>query len=83
MNLSQFVATWRGTTLKERSAAREHVIDLCRLFGLPTPAEADRDGATYAFEKGATKTTGGQGFADVLRLGYAGRGRRRGDPVIV
>ncbi|MBA2754925.1 MAG: class I SAM-dependent DNA methyltransferase, partial [Chloroflexia bacterium] len=72
MHLSQFVAKWRGTTLKERSAAQEHFIDLCRLFGQPTPAEADRDGATYAFEKGATKTAGGQGFADVWRRGHFG-----------
>jgi len=56
MNLSQFVAKWRGTTRKERSAAREHFIDLCRLFGVPTSAEADREGASYTFEKGATQT---------------------------
>lgn len=28
--------------LKERSAAQEHFIDLCRLLGEPTPAEAAR-----------------------------------------
>jgi hypothetical protein len=32
---------------------------------MPTPAEADKTGAFYTFEKGATKTAGGQGFADV------------------
>jgi len=53
MDRSTVVATWRGSTLKERSAAQGHVIDLCRLFGAPTPADADRDGATYAIEKGA------------------------------
>ena len=67
MDLSTVVATWRGSTLKERSAAQEHVIDLCRPFGAPTPADADRDGATYAFERGAAKTAGGNGFADVWR----------------
>ena len=29
----QFTAKWRGVTLKERSAAQEHFIDLCRLLG--------------------------------------------------
>ena len=72
MHLSQFVAKWRGTTLKERSAAQEHFIDLCRLFGQPTPAGADPTGTWYAFEMGAAKTAGGQGFADVWRRGYFG-----------
>jgi hypothetical protein len=36
-----FVAKWRTATLKERSATQEHFIDLCRLTGQPTPAEAD------------------------------------------
>ena len=60
MDRSTFVATWRGSTLKERSAAQEHFIDLCRLFGAATPTRADRDGSTadrdgstYAIEKGA------------------------------
>jgi hypothetical protein len=65
MNVPEFQAKWRGATLKERSAAQEHFLDLCRLLGMPTPAEADKTGAFYTFEKGATKTAGGQGFADV------------------
>jgi len=70
MNVPSFVAKWRGATLKEKSAAQEHFIDLCRLFDQPTPAEADRAGVDYAFEKGAAKTAGGQRFADVWRRGY-------------
>ena len=35
-----FIAKWRSAELKERSAAQEHFIDLCRLLGEPTPAEA-------------------------------------------
>lgn len=54
-----FVAKWRSTTLKERSAAQEHFIDVCRLVGHPTPAEA-----------GATKQAGGQGWADVWKKGF-------------
>ncbi len=65
MNVAEFQAKWRGSTLKERSAAQEHFLDLCRLLGMPTPAEADKTGAFYTFEKGAAKTSGGQGFADV------------------
>ena len=36
-----FIAKRRASALKERPAAREHVIDLRRLPGEPTPAEAD------------------------------------------
>jgi hypothetical protein len=39
-----FIAKWRYAELKERSAAQEHFIDLCRLVGHPTPAEADPAG---------------------------------------
>jgi hypothetical protein len=56
--------------LKERSAAQEHFIDLCRLIGHPTPAEADPTGQEYDFEAGASKSTGGNGFADVWKRGY-------------
>lgn len=36
-----FVAKWRKSALKESAADREHFIDLCRLIGHETPAEAD------------------------------------------
>ena len=62
-----FVAKWRDATLKERSAAQEHFLDLCRLLDEPTPAEADPTGATYCFERGARKDTGGDGWADVWK----------------
>ena len=63
-----FIAKWRDTTLKERSAAQEHFLDLCRLLDEPTPAEADPTGATYCFERGAVRTdTGGDGWADVWK----------------
>ena len=41
MTPGEFIAKWRAAELKERSAAQEHFIDLCRLLGEPTPAEAD------------------------------------------
>ena len=39
-----FIAKWRASEFKERSAAQEHFIDLCRLLDEPTPAEADPAG---------------------------------------
>ncbi|MBA3643752.1 MAG: class I SAM-dependent DNA methyltransferase, partial [Chloroflexia bacterium] len=76
--IQAFQAKWRGVTLKERSASQEHFLDLCRALGMPTPAEADKTGAFYTFEKGATKTAGGQGFADVWwdgKFGWEYKGR--------
>ena len=64
-----FIATWRDTTLKERSAAQSHFNDLCRLLGEPTPTEADPHGEWFCFEKGVKKTGGGDGWADVWRKG--------------
>ncbi|MBL7063847.1 MAG: class I SAM-dependent DNA methyltransferase [Anaerolineae bacterium] len=66
----EFVAKWRKATLKERSAAQEHFIDLCHLVGHPTPAEADPTGQKFTFEAGATKQRGGQGWADVWKKGH-------------
>ena len=63
----QFIAKWRASELKERSAAQEHFIDLCRLLNEPTPAEADPTGEHYCFERGARKDTGGDGWADVWK----------------
>ena len=70
MTIQEFQAKWRGATLKERSAAQEHFVDLCRALGVPTPAEADPHGHFYAFERGAEKTDGGKGWADVWFRGH-------------
>ena len=72
MNIHEFVVKWKKADLKERSAAQEHFIDLCRVVGHPTPAEADPIGATFCFEKGAAKHGGGEGFADVWKKGFFG-----------
>ena len=61
----EFVAKWRGDTRKERSVAQEHFIDLCHLIGHETPGD-NRDGS-LAFEAGADKQRGGQGWADVWK----------------
>jgi len=67
MTPHRFTAKWSRSTLKERSAAQEHFIDLCRLLDEPTPAEADPHGEWFCFERGAKKTGGGEGWADVWR----------------
>jgi type II restriction/modification system DNA methylase subunit YeeA len=69
MTPQQFTKKWKASTLKESSASQEHFIDLCRLVGEQTPAEADPDGSWYCFERGARKTGGGEGWADVWRRG--------------
>jgi hypothetical protein len=65
MNPSEFAAKWRGVTTGERASAQSHFIDLCHMLGQPTPHEADPTGEWYAFEKGAGKAEGGEGWADV------------------
>ena len=67
MTPGAFIAKWRASELKERSASQEHFIDLCRLLDEPTPAEADPTGEHYCFERGARKDTGGDGWADVWK----------------
>jgi len=70
MTPAQFADKWAGNTRTERAAAQEHFIDLCRMLEFPTPNEADPHGNSYAFEKGAGKGDGGDGFADVWKRGH-------------
>jgi len=70
MTPQEFVAKWRASTLKESSASQEHFIDLCRMLGHETPAQADSEGKWFTFERGADKSTGGQGWADVWKKGF-------------
>lgn len=67
MTPHEFVTKWRGIELKERSASQSHFNDLCALLGLLDPVTADPQGEWFTFEKGASKTTGGDGWADVWR----------------
>lgn len=69
MTPQEFISKWRNLELKERSASQSHFNDLCALLGIPDPIAADPKGEWFAFEKGATKTTGGEGWADVWRKG--------------
>ncbi len=70
MTPNQFVEKWRDAKLKERSAYQEHFLDVCALLGHPTPAEADKTGASFTFEAFADKTRGGSGFADVWKKDF-------------
>ena len=67
MTPHEFIDKWRASELKESSASQEHFIDLCRLLGEPTPAEADPTGDHYCFERGARTDTGSDGWADVWK----------------
>ena len=69
MTPQQFIAKWRDAQLNERAASQSHFNDLCKLLGVEDPITADPKGEWYAFEKGATKTSGGEGWADVWRRG--------------
>ncbi|MCC6674636.1 MAG: class I SAM-dependent DNA methyltransferase, partial [Thermomicrobiales bacterium] len=70
MNIPEFVTKWTNSTLTERAAAHSWFNDLCRVLDVPTPTDIDVDGATYTFERGATKTSGGNGWADVWMRGH-------------
>lgn len=70
MTPQEFVDKWSHSELKESAGSQEHFIDLCHLLSEPTPAEADPKGQEFTFEKGAMKTGGGEGWADVWKKGH-------------
>lgn len=67
----EFIAKWREGG-DERRDAQPFFEDLCRLVGHPTPREADPDHTWFTYEYGATKTSGGEGWADVWKKGFFG-----------
>ncbi|PIZ31868.1 MAG: class I SAM-dependent DNA methyltransferase [Alphaproteobacteria bacterium CG_4_10_14_0_8_um_filter_53_9] len=72
---AQFIENWKNSKLGENrngNAAPQHFIQLCQLLGEPTPQEADPKGEWYCFEKGAARTTGTRGWADVWKRGHFG-----------
>jgi type II restriction/modification system DNA methylase subunit YeeA len=72
MTANEFISKWRKAALTESSASQQHFLDLCEVMGHPKPAEADPTGDFFTFEKGATKDTGGEGWADVWKKGCFG-----------
>jgi type II restriction/modification system DNA methylase subunit YeeA len=80
MTPHEFVSKWQGVELKERSASQSHFNDLCALLGVLDPISADPKGEWFTFEMGASKTSGGEGWADVWRKGcfaWEYKGRRK------
>jgi hypothetical protein len=80
MSPEEFIVKWRGTTRTERSAAQEHFLDLCALLEVPKPADVDRHGNEYTFEKSTRKIGDSAGFADVWKrhcFAWEYKGKRR------
>jgi len=67
-----FVSKWKRVTAREKQTYQEHFIDLRNLVGHQTPNDYDPAGKRFAFEIAVAKTSGGQGWADVAKLGYFG-----------
>ena len=67
MTPQDFIAKWGKSELKESAGAHSHFIDLCHLLDVPDPATADPKAEWFTYEKGASKTSGGEGWADVWR----------------
>ena len=65
MTPQDFMRKWKPVALTERATAQEHFIDLCRLFDHPSLVEDDPLGDHFAFEKGAAKSGGGEGWAAI------------------
>ncbi len=79
MTVPEFVRKWQASARNESAASQEHFLDLCDVLGHETP-NADPTGERFAFEKGAEKTSGGDGFADVWKRGFFGweyKGKRK------
>jgi type II restriction/modification system DNA methylase subunit YeeA len=70
MTPEEFIKRWRDSTLKERSASQSHFNDLCDLLGVEKPTDVDQKGDWYCFERGASKTAGGEGWADVWKRNH-------------
>lgn len=71
MKPNDFIAKWRGGG-DERRDAQPFFEDLCRLVGHKTPREADPEHRWFTYEYGASKTNGGNGWADVWKKGFFG-----------
>ena len=68
MTPTEFIAKWQYNSLSERAGAQAHFLDLCEMLGVEKP----NDPESYCFERGAKKSSGGNGWADVWKRGYFG-----------
>lgn len=71
MTPQDFIAKWRNGG-DERRDFQSFFDDLCRLIGHPTPREADPEHKWFTYEYGASKTSGGEGWADAWKRGFFG-----------
>lgn len=69
---NEFARRWKANQNTERSASQSQFLDICALIGAPGPNAADSNSEWYAFEKGAEKAQGGDGWADVWMKGQFG-----------
>ena len=60
---SDFIAKWQGNSLSERAGAQAYFLDLCEVIGVEKPSDPEN----YCFERGATRTGAGHGWADVWK----------------
>lgn len=68
MTPAQFITIWQDNTSTEKSGAQSHFNDLCELLGVDKPRDPDN----YCFERGAKKSDGGDGWADVWKRNHFG-----------
>jgi hypothetical protein len=68
MTPESFITLWKNNPLTERAGAQAHFDDLCDLLGVEKPRDPDN----YCFERGAAKSSGGDGWADVWKRGCFG-----------
>ena len=68
MTPAQFIAKWRGNPLSERAGAQAFFLDLCVLLNVDPLNDPDN----YCFERGATRTGAGHGWADVWKRAHFG-----------
>ncbi len=81
MHPVDFVRKWSDVSRTERSGAQGALHRTLPRARPPTPADLDKDGSTYTFEKGATKSDRRQRLGRrlvprALRLGVQGTGPR-------
>ena len=65
MTPQAFIAKWRDNPLSEKAGAQSYFLDLCDVLGVDKP----NDPESYTFERGATRTGAGHGWADVWKRG--------------
>ncbi|WP_448673821.1 DNA methyltransferase [Pseudoxanthomonas mexicana] len=66
MTPQEFINLWKGHDFNEREGAQLHFSHLCRLLGVDEPLKKGE----YQFERGAEKSSGGNGWADVWKRGH-------------